>query len=56
MGAPPLERVSVLCVVKPFPGGLAFDRKGSGLVHTAFLGPGEFEVLLCTQEAREETK
>ena len=47
MGRAPLERVSVLCVVKPSPGGLALSDRAAATCNR--LGPGEFEVLLCTQ-------
>ena len=47
MGRVSLERESMSCVVKPVPGGLALSqRAGAG---SDRLGPGEVEVLLCTQ-------
>jgi len=47
MGRGSGERDSMSCVVKPVPGGLALSQRA--WAGSDRLGPGEFEVLLCTQ-------
>ena len=47
MGRGSVERDSMSCVVKPVPGGLALSQRAWAVSDR--LGPGEFEVLLCTQ-------
>jgi hypothetical protein len=47
MGRCSIERDSMSCVVKPVPGGLALRQRARA--GSDRLGPGEFEVLLCTQ-------